>query len=212
VQGLEQGERAAFNICWEISVEDADSLVMLVTAIPMEAIPAGIEECWFSLGNDFSVQQLAAPEIAVTAGRSHANPVPLGETGRIGDFLLTIGDIAIEPEMIQVPGEARPSVSPNRYLTTRIEAVYIGERFDTLVYDYAFALIGESGAVYGTERTACGELSQGVMIMPELFRGGQSDYALCWKIDGRDAFAPVLSVTDTSDTAAEPVWFALSDE
>jgi len=205
------GESEEFNICWEIRADDADSLVMLVTAIGIEDIPAGAEEAWFSLGNDFSVQQLVAPEVEVTEDSSRTNPVPVGETGRVGDFLLTIRDTVIEPVVIQVPGEATPSPEAVRYLTATIDAVYTGDRFGNLVIGYAFALEGESGEVYETDRTSCQDVSQGVMVMPELFRGGRSDFVLCWKVDLPDASSPVLSVRETSDDAGDPVWFALGD-
>jgi hypothetical protein len=212
VPQLEPGAQGEFNICWEIDAEDAGSLVMLVTAIPLEAIPAGTEERWFSLGNDFSVQQLPVPESEVTAGISQAAPVPAGKTGKAGEFLLTIGDVVQESSTVISGGASGTSLNESQFVSARITAAYAGERYASMASGYEFQLVGASGTIYAADPDICDDTAPALGSAPEVFRGGTIGFVLCWKVDAQDATSLVLSVTDTSDAAAAPVWFALSDE
>lgn len=91
VTELFSGGAAEFNVCWEIAVEDAGSLVMYVEPVfDFNATPV-----WFSLGNPVSAQ--AVPTVTATQSAA-AGAAPSGVAINV-----SLIDISYQPSELTIP-------------------------------------------------------------------------------------------------------------
>jgi hypothetical protein len=212
VPDLQEGDTAGFNICWKIYADDADSLVMYASSF----FDFDDEPVWFSLGNDAAASAVATPvvDVEIVTESSLEEPIAVGETGQVGDFLVEVLDAQPDATDLVVASDFfnEPPEAGNQYYLARVRVTYTGETRDTPGFELYFQATGESGVEYTMADNSCGWVPGNQASASELFPGGTVDYNICWQIASADAESLVMLVESFSAQDPEPTWFALTED
>ena len=155
---------------------------------------------------------IATPTPVPTAGATRANPVPLGQSARAGDWTLTVTGISADawPAIQAANMYNDPPAAGQQFFMIAVAATYMGSSSDRLDSGLTLRAVGGLNVGYTTFNNSCGVLPEPNLDMndPEVFTGGTvSGNAACWAISASDAsslvmyFEPFLS--------GDTVWFAL---
>jgi hypothetical protein len=146
-------------------------------------------------------------------GASRDRPIPLGETGQLDDYDLTV--ISVTPDADEVvAAENQFNEAPaegNQFFIARVEVTYTGSETGNPGFDLNLQAVGASNTGYTTFEDSCGTIPDGGYGVGELFEGGTVEYNACWQVASEDAESLVMYVEPLFSFDAEPVWFALSD-
>ena len=228
------GGTAEFTLCWRIESADADTLVMYIE--PLLAVNAA--PVWFSLGNP--IEEPVAPEQADTesptpmpptptpvpqstesAGASldggvvtsstRDNPVPLGQTARVGDFEVTV--ISATPYANDIIGSRAVYVEPltpgHQYFVVTVSVTYVGAAVGNPSFELDYQAVGASNSSYSALTSSCGFLTNDFLNATEQFPGGTAEFDVCWQVESSDAASLAMYVEPITQFNAQPVWFVV---
>lgn len=228
------GGSVEFTICWRIDSADADTLVMYIE--PLLSVNA--PPVWFSLGNPIeepvAAEQgdadtptpvpptpLQAPQPTDAAGASagggvvtsstRENPVPMGQTARVGDFEVTV--TSATPYANDIIGSQAVYLEPltpgYQYFLVTVSTTYVGAATGNPSFELDYQAVGASNSSYSAWQNSCGMLTNDIFNVTELFPGGTAEYSVCWQVESSDAASLVMYVEPTAQFDAPPVWFVI---
>jgi hypothetical protein len=152
------------------------------------------------------------PTPAPIAGATRANPVPLGQSARVGDWTLTVTGISADawPAIQSANMYNDPPTAGQQFFMIAVAATYLGSGSDHLDSGLTMHAVGSLNVGYTTFSNSCGVLPEPNLYMtdPEVFTGGMvSGNAACWAISASDASSLVMYFQPFLSGAT--VWFAL---
>jgi hypothetical protein len=197
------------NLCWEVSDDDAGSLVFLAEgfAIFSDQVVFAAAESDEALAVDFPVP--AAPDPDGPPG-SRGNPYPVGETVTVGDWEMVVTGLT-EDAIDAVHGENPFNDEPaegRQFLMVELEATYTGENSDSLVSSAEFNVVGPTAVAY-TFEDSCGIIPDELDVWADVFPGGTVSGNLCWSVRTEDVDELVLYSQESFDFDDEVAFFAL---
>ncbi len=213
---LFEGGSAEFNICWQIATGDAASLTMYVD----EVIDFDGDPVWFSLGGDSSMSsstpfdglKTVGEDAEVVAASSRDNPIPVGSTGRVGDFEITVTEIVpFADEFILTENEFNEQpAAGNQFFMANLTITNVGTEVTLPWLDLSFQAVGDSSTGYNEFDNTCGVIPDSSLNSGDVFPGGTVSFNVCWQIKSADADSLVMYVDplisfDESDRS----WFSL---
>ncbi len=153
-----------------------------------------------------------APTPTPLPSSTRANPIPLGQAGRAGDWAITV--TAVYPDawsMIQAANMFNdPPAQGKQFYMVAVSATYLGTTAARLDAGLGMRGIGASNVAYTTFGNSCGVLPDPNLYThdPEVFTGGVvSGNAACWEISAADASSLVMYFQPFPSGATG--WFAL---
>lgn len=152
----------------------------------------------------------AAPAMGQDGG-SRDSAVPLGETGSVGDYEITVLEV-VPDATDQILAENQFNEAPaegNQFFLVRLGVTYTGDASGTPAIDLNFNAVGASNVGYTTFQDSCGVLPDDAMATGELFAGGHIEFNVCWQVTASDAGSLVMYVEDFVNFDAEDTWFSL---
>lgn len=225
VNDLFPGGSTEANICWQINVNDASTLVMYVEP---NSIP-NAESTWFSLGNPIektvnpdATQAVTTPtpRVAKTntprpalqsaTDSSRTQPITVGESGKIGDYSVTVVDVTRDAtqQVLAINPYNELSSPDKQMLIARIRVRYEGDALGKPGSDLQFNSVGELGSSYTTWGDDCGVYDEPIYMVNDLFPEGEAEANLCWEIDSGDEESLLLYV-ETNSNPRDTAWFSL---
>lgn len=119
-------------------------------------------------------------------GSSPSTPLPLGQTGRVGDYLITVirvNDDA-EAEILATNQFNDPARPGYRMVMATLELTYDGQETGDPFWDLVYKVLGSRGLAYADtdEESQCGSEPQGLIDAPEMFPGGTVTGNVCWQM------------------------------
>jgi hypothetical protein len=197
------------NLCWEVSDEDAENLVLLVDefAFSSDRMVFASAETNIPLAVDYP--KPVPPEASGTVG-TRGNPYPIGETVTIGEWDIVVtgavqdatAEVLAENSFNETPAEGR------QFFMVGIEATYNGEASDFLFASTAFSTVGPLAVAYTGEDT-CGVVPGEIEVFSEVFPGGTVAGNLCWSVRSEDAPGLLLYAQEAVTLDGEPLFFYL---
>ncbi|MEA2024386.1 MAG: hypothetical protein U9N79_08885 [Actinomycetota bacterium] len=197
------------NICWEVTDDDADALVLLadefsvdgertVFAAADSAVPASVEH-----------PTPATPDPDGPIG-SRGNPHPLGETVGIGDWDVTVsGVVADATDAVLAENEFNdPPADGHQFMTVGITATYTGTDSDTLGFSVLFKAVGPLAVSYATD-DSCGVIPDELDSYSEVFPGGQLSGNVCWSVRSDEVDDVVMYLEDALSFEVSRLFLAL---
>jgi hypothetical protein len=155
----------------------------------------------------------ASPQPASQRGDSKANPVPLGQPGRLENgWILTVTGVqadATDALLAADPGNKPPS-SGFQYVLVSVSARYDGAGSSHLNPHSSLRALGAAGFSYSSFNSFCGTLPAPNLDLdnPLVFSGGTiSGYAVCWRVPKDDVSSLVMSYQPL--LGKPQLWFAL---
>jgi hypothetical protein len=207
VETLNPGDKASFNVCWQVPQQDLGGMVMYVD--PLLGTGEGI--VWFSLGN--AAPTFAAPAIpeGVVSANSEDDAAAVGVTGQTGEFLITVTGVQTDATETLVNADSfnEPPEEGNRYVLVTLSVTYLGEDVGETGVDLSYSGIGQSGTEYSINGDSCGIVPDSEFSTGDLFAGAVVSYNVCWQVAADDADTMLMKVMDYAHSGAEPVWFSL---
>jgi hypothetical protein len=207
---IEPGDSAAFQMCWMIAEEDADSLVVNVTSF----FSNDLDPLWLSLGNDFVVPD-EAPEIDVEVieASTEDDPLAMDTWGQIGDVLISVDAVKVDAfENLQAFDSSFQAPNPGEvYVLIRIGAMYVGDETSRVTSDLTFVFLDRQGETYDAWENGCsGFVPDDQYSVPDLYPGGEAAFNSCIALPEDEAATTVMQVTGF-DSGSEPVYFSLAE-
>lgn len=210
VQELERGESEDIQVCWSISEDEVDSVMLYAVQI------LGEDEgpIWFSLGT--RGPSFVVPEIAddIVSDNSRGDPVPVGESGLVGEFLFRV--IAVEANATErITNINDYNADPeegSQFFLVRAQIQFVGEDLGLPSWQLGFAAEGDSGREYTSYEESCNYVPDDDDEINDLFPGGEAEFNLCWMVERDDAETLTVQVTDVLDDEDSGVWFSLEDD
>lgn len=217
-----------YNVCWQISSLDEDSLVMYVD----HPTDFDAEPVWFSLGNPAPIDPNAVPadeegdatpvsgvkdepevgskEDAVTES-SRDEPVPIGIAGALRDFHVTVLDVTpnATDDVMSENQFNEPPQDGYQFYIARVRVTSISDEAIDPAFDLDFQSVGDSAVGYTTYDPGCGVYPEDQYSAGELFPGGTVEFNVCWQIASEDENSLVMYVEQSTDFDSDPVWFSL---
>jgi hypothetical protein len=185
-------------------------------------------------GPEYAVQNVHLPETAdsgaaavITPDRSnlpgvtgntsalHAkgtqnNPVPAGDTVRLGDWEVTV--LSTTPNATKaVLGENEfndPPSAGNQFYMAEVAATYLGSDTDSLFTGITFSVVGDDSVEYSFD-APCGVAPDGINDFAEVFPGGTVRGNLCWEVGSQAADSLVLIAESFASFDDEPVYMEM---
>lgn len=208
---LFEGASIEFNVCWEITSDDADSLVMYVE----QTFAFDTQPVWFSLGtimaDGTAVSTPVSTESAATTS-TRKEPLPIGTPGVVGDYVVSVvdvipdasGEIAAENQFNDAPASGK------QFYMVTASVTYTGDESGTPWIDLDFRSVGDSGVGYTTFDNDCGVVPNGAMNLSDIFPGGSVEFNVCWEVDIADVDSLQMYIEPLFAFDVEPMWFALT--
>lgn len=147
--------------------------------------------------------------VAIPAGTSSANPVPLGAATTVGNWKLTVAGVTPDASA-QVQAENMfndPPAPDHQFFMVTVTATYLGTGSDRFDADLDLRAVGAGAVGYTAFDNDCGVIPSPVPQV-DTFTGGTVTGNVCWDIDRADASSLVMY--DQGDGFGDPfTWFAL---
>jgi len=170
---------------------------------------AGIDPA-VSAAPDGSSQRGTAPNATAHAGDRRDNPVPAGETVRLGDWEVTV--LSTTPNATKaVLGENEfndPPAGGNQFYMAEVAATYLGSDTESLFTGITFSVVGDDSVEYSFD-APCGVAPGAINDFAEMFPGGTVRGNLCWEVGSKDAEGLVLIAESFASFDDEPVFMEL---
>lgn len=176
------------NECWRVSVEDADSLVMLLG----ESFQSDDTRVMFSLDPDQT--PIEASTEFDGAGIDTSGAIVMGETHQVGDWDLKVVSVNPDAEEAILTENSfnDPPVDGNVFYLVTLEATYRGDSSSTFWLDFDLKVVGETSVAYEGFNSYCGFIEDGLTDRGETFPGGTITGDECWSVSAEDADSLVL--------------------
>ncbi len=197
------------NICWEVSDDDADALVLLadefsvdgertVFAAADSAVPVSVEH-----------PTPATPDPDGPVG-SRGNPHLTGETVDIGDWDVTVTEVVADAtDAVLAENEFNdPPDDGHQFMTVGITATYTGTASDTLGFSVLFKAVGPLAVSYATD-DSCGVIPDELDSYSEVFPGGQLSGNVCWSVRSEEVDDVVMYLEDALSFEVSRLFLAL---
>jgi hypothetical protein len=227
------GGSVEFDLCWQVETTDTDSLVMYVDPLLSSNAPS----VWFSVGNPIE-QTIDPNQIDVTptsvppspsptpgtentgtsnstldVGRnsSRENPVPIGQTARVGDFEVTV--VSAVPNANDVIGGQSVYLEPlmpgHQYYLVTLSTTYVGVATGNPSFELDYQTVGASNSSYSVFTNSCGFLTNDSFNVTEQFPGGTAEFTVCWQVESTDVDSLVMYIDSFINFNSPPVWFSI---
>lgn len=170
------------NLCWEVSEDDADALVLLVDEFSFAGDRVVFAAADSAVPLDVEYPTPAVPDPDGPIG-SRGNPQPMGETVTVGDWEISVTEVAEDAtDVVLAENQFNdPPADGRQFVMIGIEATYIGTESDTLGFSVSINTVGPLAVSYTGEDT-CGVIPGELESFAEVFPGGQISGNLCWSI------------------------------
>lgn len=184
------------NLCWEVSEDDADALVLLVDEFSFagDRVVFAAADSAVPLVVEYPTPAIPDPDGPIG---SRGNPLPLGETVTVGDWEVSVTQV-VEDATDAVLAENQfndPPADGHQFVTIGIEATYTGTKSDTLGFSVSFNTVGPLAVSYTGEDT-CGVIPDGLDSFAEVFPSGRISGNLCWSVRTDEADDLVMYVQE----------------
>ena len=225
IQELFTGGQVEGNVCWQVASSDVESLVMFIE--PDSILSE--QRVWMTIR---SSTPTATPTPTPTAtptqtppttttptpiGQSRQNPIPFGALVVLEDednpqdhwevSVLSLNDDAWK--IIRTENSFNDPPEPgNQFVMVTVRMKYLGPDSVTLLGDYRFRALGNSGVVYSPFRQSCGVIPDDLPIQ-ELFTGGQVEGNVCWQVASSDVESLVMFIEPDSILSEQRVWMTI---
>ncbi len=169
------------NLCWSVTAEDADGLVLL------------LEPFGFETGDRVAYAldpQMAAvtPTEAATADLSRVPANAFGDIAQVGDWKVRVVDV--NPDATDVVFDenefADPPADGDQFVMVTIEAEFVGPDSGEFWSDMTWKTVGPSSVAYEDTTDGCGSLPDAIDDMGEVFPGGTITGNVCWSVSQSD--------------------------
>lgn len=143
---------------------------------------------------------------------SRGNPIPPGESARVGDWEIAVVDVTPNAtEQIMAHNEFNdPPAEGRQFLMATLEATYVGEESGDFWIDVAAGVVGEGNVTYTTFEDTCGSIPDSIDESGEAFEGGQISGNTCWSVESEEVDSLVMFIEDSmAFDRSGRVWFAL---
>ena len=170
------------NLCWEVSNDDADALVLLVDEFSFagDRVIFAAADSAVPLEVEYPTPPIPDPDGPIG---SRGNPHPLGTTVTVGDWDISVTGV-VEDAADAVLAENQfndPPADGRQFVMIGIEAIYTGTESDTLGFSVAINTVGPLAVSYTGEDT-CGVLPGELDSYAEVFPSGRLSGNLCWSV------------------------------
>lgn len=210
--GLElfPGGTVSYNVCWEISSDDADSLSMSVTSF------SGFdnEGVWFSLGN--APIAMATPvgiaALDLVTDSTREDPFPVGTAGQAGDFMVVVTDVVpvADDLVIEFDSFNEPPANGYQYFMVTVSVTNTGEETLGGWFGLDFRAVGDENIGYSEYASSCGYIPDNGSSSPDLAPDETDEFNVCWAVPTSDADSLVMYIDPSYSWDAEArVWFAI---
>jgi hypothetical protein len=198
-------------VCWDVLATDVATLQMYLQRGYSDSGPV-----WFSLGGeavDLSALQDTVDAIIADAGvasdGSRDAPIPVGQTGHVGTFLVQVNEVmpVVDDEVVAYYEFNEPPATGNQYFMANVTVTHVGTTvLWGIAYDVWFKAIGEANKEY--EDGCSKEIPNAARSVGDVFPGGTVTYNVCWEVSSADAGSLVMFAHPLGDTA-DRAWFSL---
>jgi len=197
------------NLCWEVADEDAESLVLLVDEFAFSSDRMIFASAGTKVPLTVDYPTPVPPETDGPVG-TRGNPYPLGETITVGEWDVTVTDVAEDATAEVLAENSFNEVPPDgrQFLMIGIEATYNGDASDFLFASTSFSTVGPLAVAYTGEDT-CGVVPGEIEVFSEVFPGGTVAGNLCWSVRAEDVGGLLLYAQEAVTLDGEPLFFDL---
>lgn len=196
------GGTVSANLCWSISEADAESvLLILEPSFSFE----DAERAFFGLQPGVgSETELAIPTVdPLPAGGevgSRGNPIELGSTGRVGDWMLRV--VGMTPNANEAVAEENQFNDPpgegHQFFIVELEATYVGASSGHVSRNIRSRVLGELNVARDTFDAYCGVFPDPISDAGEAFPDGTVTGNECWSVATTEVDSLMLMVEDSS--------------
>jgi hypothetical protein len=139
------------------------------------------------------------------------NPVPLGQSGRVGEWEARV--VALIPDATEVVMDAfdfnDPPAEGKQFVMVRLELTYRGEQASSHLLDLGFRLQTADGRTYNEFDDTCGLFPDEIDQVAPTAPGASQSGTMCWSV-ATDDVEQLQLLLDSLVTIDEPqTWFAL---
>ena len=132
--------------------------------------------------------------LALEAGSSRADPVPVGTAVRLKDWELTVA--GFDPEgtaaVMEEDSYNDPPAAGREFMLIEVSLTYVGATSSKVARDMRFAVVGDAGVAYGPYDDTCGIIPNELDEYTEAFTGGTITGNLCYAVPAEEAESLVL--------------------
>lgn len=161
-----------------------------------------------SVGDD----QPSESNDAVGAAQSstRGNPVPLGQTARVGDYEVTVlSAVANANDVVGNQSIYLEPVAPgNQYYVVTLSTTYVGAATGNPSFEFDYQAVGASNSSYSALTNSCGMLNNDFLGLTEQFPGATAESTVCWQVESDDADSLVMYIDSILDFNGHSVWFS----
>ena len=129
--------------------------------------------------------------LALEAGSSRADPVPVGTAVRLKDWELTVA--GFDPEgtaaVMEENSYTDPPAAGREFMLIEVSLTYVGATSSKVVRDMTFTVVGDAGVSYDD---GCGVTPNDLDGFTEAFTGGTITGNLCYAVPAEEAESLVL--------------------
>ena len=132
--------------------------------------------------------------LALEAGSSRADPVPVGTAVRLRDWELTV--VSFNPEgtaaVMEENSATDPPAAGREFMLIEVSLTYVGVTSSKVFADVRFTVVGDAGVAYGPYDDTCGIIPNELDEYTEAFTGGTITGNLCYAVPAEEAESLVL--------------------
>jgi hypothetical protein len=163
-----------------------------------------------------SEQDMPTPSpVAVAPGESSRDqPVPIGESAKVGDWILTVDSVtpaADEFILSENTFNAPPDPGYQFFMVT-VTMTYDGAESARPSSGLSFNAVGESNVAYDTFSPGCGVVPLDLGLADEVFTGGTIVGNVCFPVKSDEATSLVMYVDPFFSMDNSRTWFSLDDD
>ena len=185
------------NVCWQVAVDDVDSLVLLADEFSFLGDRVVFDAA--KPGESFDVEYPAPvpPDPDGPAG-SRGTPLDIGDSVTVGDWeiVFTGVDLDATDSILEENTFNEPPAEGKQFVMVGVDASYVGEASDTLGFSVSFNAVGARGVSYTFEDT-CGVIPDDINSFAEVFNGGVVSGNMCWSVFSDDTDQLVAYVSES---------------
>jgi hypothetical protein len=143
---------------------------------------------------------------------TRANPIPIGDAARIGDWSIAVQRVAPEgTEAVLAENQFNdPPQDGRQFFLINLAATFSGANSGSVLGDLRFQAVGESNVAYTTYDPSCGVVPN-ELDFTEVFSGGTIEGNICFQIESGDEQSLLLYIEPGFSLEEERIWFALTN-
>lgn len=153
----------------------------------------------------------ARPGVQAPGKSRRADPVPIGVSVRIGDWVLRVDSVVPNAtQQVRATNQFNsPPAQGRQFYMVRVSTLYDGKKDrGSLLLSKTFQVVGASNVAYDSSDD-CGVLPDELDTTKDVYQGGTISGNLCWSVTTGDVSSLVLRVDQAFSLEDTTEWFAL---